>query len=636
MSNKNLLSLAIINIQWTEKKDYIDNFCPFVINVIQDLENEEINIGDIKDKLEEKFSLKIPTGSLKTILGRLHERKFIKSENNIYKKIEENLSKYNFQELSRIAQRKYKSLIRNLIKFVKEKYSIDWDTEKAEELIFKVVEFNSFEILNFLVNGDSYTLSKEDKSDELIVHDFIVHLYEEDNSGLDCFDSIIKGYFLTNVLFYEKIFQIEKNFSNLTIYFDTSFIIRLLGFTFESYKKSYEELIDMLRIKKANLKIFEHNFKEISRVLTSYAYALDKPNPYYANKEAFIYLRNNGYRSTQVLKIIDDLEFNLKKEFGIYIEKDTQRYTNTQIDEGKILKYLSEKIYYRNRKSLEKDIDSLSLINHIRKTNQHTRLSNTIAIFATDNSKLAYYSKKYFEAEENYQPTSIPHSLHVDILTTLVWLKIPSKYPDLPKKVLIANSYSALNPSDNFWGKVVDEYQNLYDQKQISEDDLNFAIYSNTARKTLMTISNRNFDVFTEGDAIEVLRHSKEKLLKEERAKVRKAENETKERDSIISSQNKILENIAEDFAKTIVCILDLIYALLIVFSMLLDNNIIDVRDKPFLYVSSIIFTSLNIIIFLISRFYNKISFKVIKLKIHNFLYEKRFNFLTDPNKSKG
>ena len=108
---------------------------------------------------------------------------------------------------------------------------------------------NSIPLLQTAVNGIPFETDTQISNEEIyIMGNFVSHLVENDSDGFDNLVAFIKGYMLSNVLYFPKITdtQLKKNLRNVDFYFDTPFLINSFGITTEAYKKAYEELIEML------------------------------------------------------------------------------------------------------------------------------------------------------------------------------------------------------------------------------------------------------------------------------------------------------------------------------------------------------------------------------------------------------
>ena len=153
------------------------------------------------------------------------------------------------------------------------------------------------------------------------------------------------------------------------------------------------------------------------------------------------------------------------------------------------------------------------------------------AVFVTTNQDLAAASREFFISEGLADEETIPCSVLDRELATLAWLKNPGLAPDFPKKRLIAQSYAALNPSEELWAKYEQEIRRLDREGNITQDEVNLLRFSTQAKTVLMDVTLGDPGAFAEGSieeirekALAAARADKEEELGEERQRRKQAE----------------------------------------------------------------------------------------------------------------
>ena len=77
--NKAISSLAIVKVNWdAEKKDYIQNFVPFIVALIKKKRYSIIEIDAVRNDFQDEFGLVIPFHPMITILERVRRQGYIK------------------------------------------------------------------------------------------------------------------------------------------------------------------------------------------------------------------------------------------------------------------------------------------------------------------------------------------------------------------------------------------------------------------------------------------------------------------------------------------------------------------------------------------------------------------------------
>ena len=126
MPNK-LVNFALAKSIYSEKKNYLDTFSPFVLKVI--FENAKtLTISQVDDFIRKEYDLKIPIYTLKSILSMLANEKLInldKSKKEYSSRILERGNKFanDYIESEKNIKRKLQKFWREFTSFAQNKYS---------------------------------------------------------------------------------------------------------------------------------------------------------------------------------------------------------------------------------------------------------------------------------------------------------------------------------------------------------------------------------------------------------------------------------------------------------------------------------------------------------------------------------
>jgi hypothetical protein len=211
------------------------------------------------------------------------------------------------------------------------------------------------------------------------------------------------------------------------------------------------------------------------------------------------------------------------RSLGMGVESRPTRLAEFQVDESGFDAALEKRIGYRNPKARMHDVDCVAAIAQLRQGRHTYELESSRAIFVTTNSGLARVTREVFQADA--PEGSVALCITDYSLGNLLWLKNPTRAPDLPQKLLLADVYAAMQPPDALWMAYLAEIARLQEQGSITTDEYFTLRYSLTARRTLMDLTAGNAAAFTEGTVAEVLRVAKENLradLEEQLARERK------------------------------------------------------------------------------------------------------------------
>jgi hypothetical protein len=328
---------------------------------------------------------------------------------------------------------------------------------------------------------------------------FAGHVSESDPEGFTCLETVVKGYVLSGVLFYPDLGQVEARLVDLDVYCDTPFLLPAIGFAEEGRHFQSVELLELLRDLGANLKCFHHTMEEVAGVLETEAAGLrgkaSEPTEYSTSKR---------FRLNEVEELIIKLPDTLR-ELSIDVV-DTPKWTENP-DEVALEETIQKKINYMRPKAREKDAKSLAAICRLRGGRRMARLETAKAVFLTTNNTLARASSIFFRDLEAHG--GIPLCLPVQLMTRLVWVKKPMAAPNLPRHMIMASSYAALNPSHTLWRQYLTEVGRRKEKGTVSDEEYHFLRFSREARKALMDRTLGDQQVFSAGTVDEVLEHAK-------------------------------------------------------------------------------------------------------------------------------
>jgi hypothetical protein len=241
-----------------------------------------------------------------------------------------------------------------------------------------------------------------------------------------------------------------------------------------------------------------------------------------------------GYKASDVELAIARLQKSLDG-LRVQVRSRPAHTIPLGVDESKLRAILQEEVHYRREEALSHDVDALTAIHRLRGGEFPTHIEACGAIFVTTNRALARAGIRFLTEEYGDEFADIAHAVPACILdehfTALVWLKQPSRAPDLPRKRIIANCYAALNPSNDLWKLYLSEIDRVQKEGEISEEDFNLLRFSTVARSAVMDATFGDPEAFTEGTVQEVLekaqasaRAQTEAALSTEREKREEAE----------------------------------------------------------------------------------------------------------------
>lgn len=565
---KTLSSLALVKANWdTNHKDYIENFVPLVVNIIKNREYEEISPSEIRKDFSDDYGFLVPHHPMLEILNRVRKQEYISRRDFKYFPNRRKLESFDLQKRIDKQNKKIKDVLEAFVRHVQQNYDVPFNINEAENALIGFLKKHDLDIL-FASEGQSLLPSfPERKDSKFLASKFIEHAYEEEPELFRHIVDISIGHILANAITFSEQKGLEGSLSETSIYFDTGFIFRVLGYGNIPNQEAYVELLTKLKEDGATLNIFEHTFREVELILANCRawlrkgnYDLAKANP------ALRYFVQLELSESDVDQIILNLRSNLEG-FGFNIVEKPSQIENVefQIDEESLndhiiraYKEVDPLFDEEERKNtVLRDIESVSAIHHLRRGGAPQTIKDCGHIFVTTNASLAFAARK---AESSQMSCFLMPACMTDVfLGTLVWLQSPAMLIEINAKKLIADCLAALQPGEELLKKYFQEIEKLEKAGKISNDEYyllrTYHVALNLLEEKTMGDPNR-FSEKTVGEILDDIR--RETLLEaENRLLLEQKEHEITRRRLLKSEVEKqdierILQESATKWAKII------------------------------------------------------------------------------------
>lgn len=540
-NDKSLISFSLISSMWGKyKKDSIDMLIPFVLYSFSELDdnNSIVSVIDTKEFVEKEFGLKILSNIIEIIFKRLskEEYRILIRDKKRYLLADRKPDVSEFK-LQRDNNKKSNYIVQQeFYKFLDLK-NITYDQNVANNaLISYLCNYGRNIIADniaILENGDIWNHR---------VGEFIQSISKDNELIFDYVKNIAKGGMIASIIFNNstKNYRSNKKFKNTTIYYDTSLLMHLLGYSGRALYESISELTDLLQKQNAKICYFRHNLKELEGILNAYirVYNLGKLNESYN----FDYFIENEITPETISEYIVLLEKNLESK-GLSVE-DTPSYQNIagNIDWEKFDKYLEKNIKYLNPNRRKNDVESLAAIYRLRTYSKYTNYESCHALFVTTNPSLVYHAKKYFRLDE--ERTGIPAIVDDTFLTGFIWLKNENIYEQLPTLKIIADALSSQTLSAEFWNLFLDKVDTYEKQNIITFEEAARLKVDIFTKKNIYDLTDGDIDKLDHGTMKELLKRNdmeRHQALLEENDKL--SSNIRKQDNTILELSNKIVDS---------------------------------------------------------------------------------------------
>jgi hypothetical protein len=440
--SKHFVNYAFTTALYSEKKNFLETFSPFVLKALYDLNRVAMD-QEIGEVVKNNYNLPIPTNTIKSILNSLskHELVNVDAKSRGYWKgcINEQgrkeVEKF-FENESAVARRQ-----NELIAAIKSYLAEQGISKKEDEIQYLVLEYVRKNLTNlsiFELETSIETLKNGGFLEDIDYHltGFITQIQEREPNLYLTYEELIKGSIIREHIANSNNGQELQNQENLSIYLDANIILSLLEFHHPIINNAAKQLIDLLsKDRKIQVKTFSMTLEEIARLLISYKYNKENYNPRIPVNSVFYYLKSKGYDDIKTETLITDLDQKIAS-LGIGIENyDLRKRESFKREEEELYKDVYS---YKNDQNsrrpggLQKDEEAIHLsalhdaniILAIRRKrgNWVRSLERAKAVFLTSSYLMDYFCKMRSRSEDSF-----PEVILDLTMTNIFWLRNPNK-----------------------------------------------------------------------------------------------------------------------------------------------------------------------------------------------------------------
>lgn len=549
---KTISSLALLKVNWdmqSQRKDFVDNFVPFVATLINRKNYDTIDPSIICKDFESEFGLKIPYHPMMTILSRTLDIGYIRKSHlgNFIPNMAE-LSKADITASSLEQERKFKNVINEFVKFCEKKHSQKLTESDAENALITFLKEHDLDILFISQNIDTLLpIVVSSISHEYMINDFIISASKSEPEVFNYIVDISIGHIIVNTLLCEELDKFQGDLSKCNLYLDVGLLFNIFGINGEAKKSAFIDFVQMLISNKAQLFVFVHTYEEFKGILENCLNWIDNANydPRKASR-ALVYFKESNYTSSDVEQFIINIDriLNEFKIIAIDVPGPLDEKSHQMDDKGltdQIIKIYKSKVQdfdeFEKEDTIYKDVKSISAIYKLRKGERPQKIQDTKYVFITTNSSLAYASNKFESHDEDYQSFFIPTTLTDVFVGTIIWLQTPAKVTQINQKRLIANCYAALQPTAEMIKRLAEKADQLEKGGKITGNDVILLKQSRIARNILQKETLGDPNRFTDDTPLEILHQIRTDIQKEENDKFKKERDEFQNKEKLLSDK---------------------------------------------------------------------------------------------------
>jgi hypothetical protein len=504
-----LTGLAVLKVNWDRLgKDYVENFVPIVVECLRGAADDEVALPELQNSIREQFGLLLPLNSLRVIIKRAAKRGFLRRDSGVFYRVRDKCDDPAFRDAQRKVESIHARVVGELREFANSEHGRDWNDDEAEIALHAFIRESSLSLL-FDIAESREAPPPATQESQYVVAKFISDARQREPKLVDDIVVLLQGNLLANAMYLPDPGGVGQRFNRTSVYLDTTFLVFAAGFAGATRAAPCLELVELLHEYGADLRCLQITVDEVRGILDACAFRLRSNRLRDAHGPTIEYFVESGKSASDVELMSARLPQRLN-ELGIQVDQKPRYEREFQIDEAALERTLEDELHYRNPKAKIHDVDCLSAIARIRRGRESFAIETSHAVFVTTNLVLARAARKFFQADSS--PGAAALCVTDYALGNLLWLKSPTKVPDLPAKRLLADAYAAMQPPEALWKRYLIEIARLEDEGKVSAEEYYVLRHSLAAKATLMDVTDGDLDAFTEGTVKEVLQVAKEAI----------------------------------------------------------------------------------------------------------------------------
>jgi hypothetical protein len=305
--------------------------------------------------------------------------------------------------------------------------------------------------------------------------------------------------------------------ADVKVFLDTGILFRCLGYFGSAFERPAQEMLDIFRATGCKLHTFEHNVDEVVEGLHAVAQRLSTGGAY---GPIVTYALENGLDRLGLIELAAALPGRLADD-GIVVTALPPRSNELTIDELLLDWRVETDVKQNNPTARRRDVDSLAAIYRLREGQPQTSLEKCPAIFVTANKSLADASTRFFQKmfREDGQRNIVQICMTDVVITTRLWLKVPTKFQNIPRNQILAHAHSSLRPSTEIMARFLEMIRTRVNDRRLKPELAVEISFSHAVRGVLALESENdperlNDDVVDEviASAIRTIRVQQERI----------------------------------------------------------------------------------------------------------------------------
>ena len=509
--DQTLSSIALLSTFYEEGKNYFDVYLPFIIKSCPDVGT--VDLSEIGATLRASFGFELPINVTKTILAEnanshFDLRKDSRANWDVSLTQSGRLLRSTLLDDEASAELDLHRLIDNLRAYLEEFTGEEQSVTTTRQQVERFFRQN---IDAFSIRRRSVGSSRPQDSFSRHFVQYLRSIGDADPKQIQVVERIWKGM----VLLDEMVVNPQKKrvgsiTQRIEVFIDTNIVFSLLGLHNQVLNKAVQELFTLIaKLPKIKVFVLDTTICEFERILSAYLHVKDSFQEIEVDS-VFYFMKKNGYDSTKILQLRENIVDELRKKDVDYRETET-------IDES-ILSYYPRirDMLLENRKekndrlplsqrrsdqaierSAHHDAYAVSYI--LRSKNKKTKSIHACkAVFLTSSTGLCDNYSRITKQIEGF-----PAVIKDINFTNLLYIINPEKGTGPTLEHILAAHSNVLFVDSRLWAEYISRLEAMLYGGSIGANDYALLVSNNKA--VLAYLSNADADTVRQDDIAEVL-----------------------------------------------------------------------------------------------------------------------------------
>ena len=493
--NKLICTYSLVKTLYEQGKDYIDSFWPLVLKVIPK-DKTPLNLASIQKELKENFTLDIPEHSLKTIITRAKKKGYMVQQKRQFRLTDQGNEYLDSLELESEVERRINELLEDIKNYLNEQLRLSLTLNDTYDIVLSFLRGNIDSLVEFFNPYSSIiqlTISrpKIDKYDNVLVNYFEIAKQRKPDLYRTLTD-VIYGSVISTAASNRDIAEINKKFEHTQIFLDSNYLFSILDLHFPEFNKPANELFNLLKLYRFELRVFDFTIDEMVGVLRNYFIEQHLYIPGVRVSSIYSNLKSRGLTIEDVREIIAKIESKIL-ELGIKIEPTRIDLKDYKSPNEEYRSKLSQYKPCQNLRSQNHDIAAVEKIREIRRLLKR-EIESSKALFLTSDLRL---SKFDFLEMGHREKATVCEVIQDKLLTNILWLKNPSIVKDIPLKSIIAVHSREMFIDREIWRRFCETITKLKEDTSINSKDISMLFYNHYIEEVLRVYDYPQIDKIT-------------------------------------------------------------------------------------------------------------------------------------------